>query len=249
MAAYSVVMTTIAAYHIKEHTMQKFIAYTIIIIVILFATSFTQALQIGLNQTFSGTTPQGITPWLQATFTNINSNTVRLTMAALNLTTQEFIGSWYFNFKPGLSLSNLNFIHQSGIQASSISKATNGYKADGTGGYYDFKFNFTANSFNAGQTSIYDITYSSSIDHLFFNFKSAESNDPTCNDTTNYTSAAHIQAIGITGNSGWITNGSNSISLTQVVEYNAPVPEPSTYVLIGLGIFGLYLRRKMRTLV
>ena len=74
------------------------------------AASFTFPLDIQFSDT--GTDPRGPTPWLTATFEDIDPQEgtgnpqVRLTMSALNLTDDEFVSGWYFNIDPNFNITN-----------------------------------------------------------------------------------------------------------------------------------------------
>ena len=78
------------------------------VVVLLFAAtlSFASTVPLDLGYTFSGTAPDGTSPWLTATFDDEGSaGSVMLTLNAGNLIDNEFVSNWYLNFNT-MSLSN-----------------------------------------------------------------------------------------------------------------------------------------------
>src|SRR5262245_36815185 len=72
------------------------------------------SLVINLTTLYNGTLPPGTTsPILTATFQQVDSHNVTLTMSAVGLgpyaTFGNYVGMWAFNFNPALSASNLSF--------------------------------------------------------------------------------------------------------------------------------------------
>ena len=194
-----------------------------------------------LNYEYSGgTPPEGPASWLTAKFEDslVNANHVTLTMEATNLTDDEFISEWSFNFRDDLDqfagLLDFKSIDTSAVGGKTeinFSSGENFYKA-GPDGYFDLRFQFpTANSgtnrFTAGETVVVDLFLDEGtfdLSPLDFNFLSEPGKET--DDKGPFLSAAHIQGIGPTDSlSGWIAPSA--------------VPESPTMLLVGMGLIGL----------
>ncbi len=188
-----------------------------------------------LDTEFSGgTEPAGPSPWLTATFQDIDANTVSLTLSNLNLVEKEFVGSWYFNFNEKLDIDKLKFKNIGGtaVKKPSISTGSNKFKAAGDG-YYDIEFDFPTKKkdrFVAQDTLVYEISSPNPISGLDFSFTSEFKGE-----VGSWYSAAHVQSID-SKFSGWIGGGPE-----------VAVPEPSTYLMLGslLGTILLFSRRRI----
>jgi hypothetical protein len=183
-----------------------------------------------------GSDPAGDGPWATATFVDIGSNAVNLTMSAANLVDTEFISVWMFNFDESLDLDSLDFSldGSSGSIPNSINTGSDAFKA-GPSRFYDIEFDFPppkgtfSNRFTSGETVTYEITYSGSgtMDAFSFNFQS------TSDKHGPFYSAMHVQSIGTGGDSGWV--GSTTV-----------VPEPVSSILFLSGGATLVYRRFRR---
>ncbi len=152
-----------------------------------------------LDTTFSGSAPAGGSPWATATFDDAfgGSETVRLTMSASGLTGSEFISGWYFNFDtPALDPLALTVVEVdvTAVSATNVFLGTDLFMADGDGSF-DILFDFPpppgnfASKFSGGESVIYDLTYTSAITALSFNFLSAGGG----NSPSGLPTAAHVQ--------------------------------------------------------
>lgn len=193
------------------------------------------ALEFDLNFEFSGAAdPSGS---VLATFEQVASNTVRLTVDLTDLSGSEFVSGFYFNYNPtgSVALGSLGFAPGSGsgftLSANSCTggMGCNTQKADGDG-FYDIVFQFPTSAgarFEAGETFSWLIS-GSGLTESNFNWESEGSSG-----NGSFFAAAHVQGIGANGSlSGWV----------------GAVPEPETYALMlaGLGLLGFVARRRRK---
>ncbi|RJR16537.1 MAG: hypothetical protein C4581_09955 [Nitrospiraceae bacterium] len=192
-------------------------------------------LNFALDMEYSGgTAPSGTTPWITATFIDIGTNQVQLSMTANNLTGNENIKEWYFNFDDSLDLGALSIsaVNTSAVDSVVITKDMNNLKADGDGKYdFMFAFSTSGNQFTSGETVVYNLSTGSG-DASSFNFLSS----PAGGHGPFY-SAAHIQNTGDGTQSGWIANETSTL-----------VPEPisSTLFIVGAATLGFRRLRNIR---
>jgi hypothetical protein len=193
-------------------------------------------LTLGLDVEFSGASEpvSATTPWVTITLDDSfgGANTVRMTLEATNLTggsSGENVNAFYLNFDTALDPTALIFtaIDNAASQPNSISTGVNAFQADGDG-FFDILFDMPpppgdANSrLTGGESIIYDITYGSAIDISSFGFQSELGGGGG-----SFAAAAQITRINGT-DSGWI----------------GAVPEPSSALLIALGLGALGMRRR-----
>ena len=172
----------------------------------------------------SGSAPAGVTPWLTATFTTFGTNLVRLTIATPGLTGGEFVSDMYFNIEPFVTLG---FNRVSGsyptYPTADITTGPNFRKADGDG-RFDILFAFSTAESSRFTTSLsvtYDIAGSGITEDSFHYLSS-----PSGGSGPFYT-AAHIQGINASPNSGWVTT-----------------PIPAAGWLLASGLIGLVIIRR-----
>lgn len=162
---------------------------------------------------------------------NGGSGSVTLTMTVLtNLSPGAYVNDWYFNVGSA-PLSSISF--SSGVAAETIENGSNAFKADGTGGNFDFAFHFdTSNPGQLGQgfSSVYTLVDAGITAN---SFNSISISSPLNAGNGGYLSALHVQGY---GNSVWIA-GNEGGGSTQI-------PEPASLALIGLGLLGMAASRR-----
>ena len=126
-------------------------------------TSQTTVFEIANSGRFSGTAPSSpshSTVYAKAIFDDHgNSRSLTLTMSVLSglLPTGAYASDWYFN---SIKAPFTHISYVSGDHANSVDNGTNSFKADTTGGNFDFAFHFSNHNhdISGGETSVYSLT-------------------------------------------------------------------------------------------
>lgn len=189
---------------------------------------------IELGTVFTGTSPSGSAPWLTATFTsNTGAHTGTLVLTS-HLNGSDFVGGpnigWGFFLNTGTSS-----ITCTGGNCADNTFSGGSYNAGPLGKNWNLAFEWLAGDrFVSGNTAAYDITFNSGLTGSPF----IANPDPKAES---WRSVAHVQNIGKSGASGWITG----------TDAPTNVPEPSVLGMFGLGtlLIGLFvgLRRRSRS--
>jgi hypothetical protein len=230
----------IKAIHMKRSIISW--GWALATILITVSSSSASTFTYDFNSTFSGNSPAGSPPWLQATFTDsgLPANTVQLTVSAVNLSSSEYVSCWYFNLNPSLDPTLLNFATSGSVGAfgtPTIQTGENSFRAAGDGKYdVLFAFDRTGGApalFGNGDSVTFTITGIPGLNAGDFNFLSAPAGGGGP-----YISAAHV----VSGDQGgWVDPA--SILHNSLIEGDASVPDASTTLpllgasLLALGIF------------
>lgn len=184
---------------------------------------------IQLGTVYTGSTPDGSSPWLTATFTAASGSMTGMLTLTSNLSAADFLqglGSssaalgWGF-YLPGMTISSISCM--SGTCADNGALFGGNYNSGPVPGGFNLAFGWSSgNRFASGSTVTYQLTFTSALTSSPFGLNGSD-----------WVSVAHVQ--GITGGcSGWIVSGSGTAPgggqcLTQV-------PEPGVLGVFSLGL-------------
>ena len=191
---------------------------------------------------FGGDPLASAQPWLTATVDDGDTlGSVTLTVNFIVVDTwpagplDEKVDKLFFNFADEFDVANLTISFNAqlsdGSDASSISVGVDSFQADGDG-QYDILFDFplpSGDTWDAGETVVFDITSTDAISALSFNFPSAPALDSISGP---FLAAAKLAS----------TDGTLETFIGASV-----VPVPPVVWLFGsglLGLIGLYRRKK-----
>jgi hypothetical protein len=225
----------------------KVVAASLFFIFLAAANLQATPLTLGLDTAYidPSVTPEGTSPWLEATFEDISTNLVQLTMSASNLTSEtlQFVSNFFFNVTDATGLGQLEFEAVSGGEAS-IFRGQNLREAGGAR-FFDIEFVFADSQFAPGDQYVYLI---SSIDPdpllpITSESFSAVSFSSSA-EADNFYSAALVGGIG-DGLTSWVAAPDRDIPTPPPP---SPVPEPATVLLLCTGLAGVGFFSKKKPL-
>jgi hypothetical protein len=198
---------------------------------------------------FTGNTPDGMAPWLTATFSSEKGSTTGTLTLTSHLSASDFVQGlnskkstigWAFYLDQSLA----SITCASGTCADNNALFGGSYNAGPVPGTFNLAFGWSSgNRFQAGDSVVYDLTFASVL-----------TDNPFAANGSDWWSVAHVQGIGSGGScSGWIVSGDGSgASGSGPCDGTPPphnVPEPAGLGMFGIGVLliGLFLglRRRM----
>jgi hypothetical protein len=187
------------------------------------ANSFTYQLDVN----YEGDPPGGAGPWLTATFADTGVGEVKLTLQANALAAGAYVASCYFNTNYGSFIQPLFLGLESSGPSAAIS--SDDFNVGGASGFdLQFQFPGSVDYFDSSDVVNYSL-FGTSLSAASFNLKNDNSNG-------DYYAAAMLKFKTSNEAASWI-GATSSI---------APVPEPATMLLFGMGLsgFGFWIRRR-----
>jgi hypothetical protein len=200
---------------------------------------------ITLDTVYAGNTPDGMAPWLTATFASTEGESTGTLTLTSNLGAPDFlqgVGSsdatvgWAFYLGPSLASISCT----SGVCADTALFGGS-YNTGSVPGTFNLAFGWSSGTrFTGSDSAVYTLTFTQAL-----------TGNPFMGNGSNWWSAAHVQ--GITGGcSGWIVSGNGRDANSSGVCTNTPpmsVPEPAGLGMFGVGVLMigcfLGLRRRM----
>ena len=194
-----------------------------------------QAYTYNFTGVFSGVTPSGTGPWVDATFQNTTGG-VLLTINNAALSSGEFVSDLYFNLNPAAgNVNNLTFTLENssaGVSAPLVDTGNDSFKADGDG-KYDILLQFSsgkARQFGAGDSMTFLISGIAGLTAADFEQESAPSGG-----ASPYYAAAEIQGCPAGNGVCWSDPCDGPVPL--------PVPEPAPLAVMAVSFAALLGRR------
>ncbi|TAM62192.1 MAG: PEP-CTERM sorting domain-containing protein [Rhodanobacter sp.] len=201
-------------------------------------------ININLDKVFTGSIPDGMGPWLKATFTSdmgASSGTLTLTSYLSNpdfvqgLNSNRSAIGWAFYLNR--TVTGINCTSGTCADNNAFSE-TGGFNSGPVPGVFNLAFGWSSgNRLQSGSSAVYDLTFSSALNG---NSLAVNPNE--------WLSVAHVQGI-LGGCSGWIVSGTGTTQGgSPCITPRQTVPEPAAMGIFGLGLLlmGLFVGLRRR---